>query len=191
MRRERSYVQPSCVLQVWWQAEVVLNDRLAPQDLRFRLHFRDNQCLEGDLPYLWTVVQGIDSYGGNFLQVSNLPECHYLLGLKLTSTQLMDARAAIEALRGEVLLLPASAAIPRQGGETLKTVIVGIASLTMGAMVGVWLASRSHRSNTVPSGVVEPAPQPGSRPAPPPPGKHNNPPFFPPPPQPQSPPKLP
>lgn len=166
MRQERSYVQPSCVLQVWWEEELVLNDRLVPQKLGFRLRFSDNQVLAGDLARLADLIQVIDIYLQNFLKGTDLPEYHHLLGLKLSSAQLVDVSDAIEALRAEILLLPAVVQ-GRQPWETLKTAAVAIASLTIGAVAGMWLASRSPRLAPSSPVVVAPAPTAEVAPSPP------------------------
>ena len=154
MRQERSYVQPSCVLQVWWERESYINDRYALQQLTFILRLTDQQLIRGDLAKLWALMHSIDSYVQKFLSQDYLPSMeHQIMGLKLTSGQLVDVSNAIEELRGEVILLPLAPSIDR---GWLKSVLVGLVALVFGTTIGLWLASRQSR----PSPVLVVAPPP-------------------------------
>jgi hypothetical protein len=154
VRQERSYVQPSCVLQVWWERESYINDRYALQQLTFILRLTDQQLIRGDLAKLWALMHSIDSYVQKFLSQDYLPSMeHQIMGLKLTSGQLVDVSNAIEELRGEVILLPLAPSIDR---GWLKSVLVGLVALGFGTTIGLWLASRQSR----PSPVLVVAPPP-------------------------------
>ncbi|PLS68848.1 MAG: hypothetical protein CV045_05510 [Cyanobacteria bacterium M5B4] len=155
MRQQRSYVQPSCVLQVWWEEGGYIDNRSVIHQLGFILRFGDQQTLAGDLAQLWALVHSIDAYIQKFLSQDHLPAMvHGVMGLTLTSGQLIDASNAIEEFRSEVLLLPATASSP-SGNDWVKSVVVGLSALTIGAGIGLWLASRQPRS--LPSVVVTPS----------------------------------
>jgi len=166
MRKERAYVQPSCVLQVWWEG-----DRRTLNQLGFVLRFNDDQSVQGDLGKLWTLVHTIDDYIHQFLGQDFLPAReHSIMGLHLTSSQLVDACNAIEELRGEVILLPVESSSPR---SWVGALVVGVTALALGTTIGVWLASRPSRLEPAvvlaPQEVVKEPPPAGELPQPSPP----------------------
>ncbi len=153
MRQERSYIQPSCILQVWWEGD----DRLVIQQLGFILRFNDQQTIAGDLGQLWGLINGIEAYIQRFLSRDYLPTTvHSVMGLRLSAGQLVDASNAIEELRKEVLLLPTSPSV-KDDWAWVKSVMVAGVALTVGAGMGLWLASRQSRMT--PSVVVAPPPE--------------------------------